>query len=233
MACKMCSMCGGPTQQPNFQKLVDPYPRNYDTILGSEPRNCARLNPCAGNLGPPIQLCLPAVYSCPASNQGRHNPGQQPCVVNVPRDCPKPCPQIICEPCPPQPPTKVWLIKSSPMPQKVGLSSLLLFLLSCCIPIGGGPSCSGYNSSQAKIMLCLPCSPQLTETNPQKKVCGINTCGNKKNVGKYLPPPAKRICPPHCIHRSDLKGGRPCTWYEGIPCIAHCFETPNDPNSKC
>lgn len=134
----------------NYAKLVDPYPpvktlccfyqnsritdnnkneiffQGYGTILGDEPPRIKRV--MGGCMGP-IQVCLPT-FACPHPiNYGRHNPGQQPCIVNVPRDCAKECPKIICEPCPPPPPTKVWLIKSSPMPQKVGLSNLLLFLL--------------------------------------------------------------------------------------------------------
>lgn len=78
------------------------------------------------------RVCSP-YNAAPPPSPARHNPGQQPCIVNVPRDCAKECPKIVCEPCPPMPPTKVWLIKSSPMPQKVGLSSLLLFLLVMCL----------------------------------------------------------------------------------------------------
>lgn len=54
-----------------------------------------------------------------------------------------------------------------------------------------------------------------------------------KNPGKYLPPPARRICPPYCIHSSDLKGERPCTWHEGKPCVAHCYNTSNGGRGYC
>ncbi|KAK6624420.1 hypothetical protein RUM43_004237 [Polyplax serrata] len=232
MACNMCAMCGGSSITPNYQKQVDPHVKQYGTILGDAPQRENRRN-MGGNMAA-LQVCLPT-FACPPPqppcpgrhNPGqqpaivnmprdsgrvcspynaapppspaRHNPGQQPCIVNVPRDCAKECPKIVCEPCPPMPPTKVWLIKSSPMPQK-----------SSCLPVGSGP-CGGQEGcggpQTAKLMICLPCAPQMKEPGkknvPLPPVGLISRCKDLDLIG------GKLITKCNCGMRNGL-GGMDC-----------------------
>ncbi|KAL0279122.1 UNVERIFIED_CONTAM: hypothetical protein PYX00_000740 [Menopon gallinae] len=163
----VCSMCGGTSsQQPNYQKQVDPPIPPYGTILGDEPQNDMKGGKCRGGgaVSPPLQICLPG-YSPPACSTSPDCSKQT--IIQVPKDPVRSCPKIICDACPPPPPTKVWLIKSSPVPQKVGISRLLLFLLSACLPIGGMPDQDCPN--QQRIMLCLPCPPVPCQTETKKE----------------------------------------------------------------
>lgn len=99
--------------------------------MGDRPQSDYSRGPPRGGCMPPMQISIPQFAGSPPPPTGRHNPGQQPCIVKVPYDPVKPSPQIVCQPCAPVPPTKIWLIKSSPAPQKVGfgLNRLLMFLL--------------------------------------------------------------------------------------------------------
>lgn len=132
--------------QPNYQKMVDPPipvshviidvimiihnylcpPQPYSTILGGEPASNLKGN-CRGPTAP-MQICLPTVSQQPHS-AGMQGGCEKQTIIQVPKDPVRTCPKIVCDVCPPPPPTKVWLIKSSPVPQKVGISRLLLFLL--------------------------------------------------------------------------------------------------------